>query len=50
MDGRMATSVLYLDNVTVSFDGFSAMNELSLVLEGGEIAPSSDRTAPERRR
>jgi len=30
-------SVLYLDGVTVSFDGFKALNELSLVLEPGEM-------------
>ncbi len=31
------TSVLYLDGVTVSFDGFRALNSLSLVLEPGEM-------------
>jgi urea transport system ATP-binding protein len=30
-------SVLYLDNVTVSFDGFRALNALSLVIEPGEM-------------
>ncbi len=30
-------SVLYLDNVSVSFDGFRALNQLSLVLEPGEM-------------
>ena len=30
-------SLLYLDGVTVSFDGFRALNELSLVLEPGEM-------------
>ena len=30
-------SLLYLDGVTVSFDGFNALNELSLVLEPGEM-------------
>lgn len=30
-------SVLYLDNVSVSFDGFKALNALSLVLERGEM-------------
>jgi urea transport system ATP-binding protein len=30
-------SLLYLDGVTVSFDGFKALNELSLVLEPGEM-------------
>ena len=30
-------SLLYLDGVTVSFDGFKALNSLSLVLEHGEM-------------
>ena len=29
--------LLYLDGVTVSFDGFRALNELSLVIERGEL-------------
>jgi len=29
--------ILYLDNVTVSFDGFRALNALSLVVEPGEL-------------
>jgi len=29
--------ILYLDGVTVSFDGFRALNELSLVVEPGEL-------------
>jgi urea transport system ATP-binding protein len=29
--------ILYLDGVTVSFDGFKALNELSLVVEEGEL-------------
>jgi len=29
--------MLYLDGVTVSFDGFKALNELSLVVEEGEL-------------
>jgi urea transport system ATP-binding protein len=33
----MSDSLLYLDGVTVSFDGFKALNELSLVLEAGEM-------------
>ncbi len=32
-----AGSILYLDNVTVSFDGFKALNALSLVLAPGEL-------------
>jgi urea transport system ATP-binding protein len=32
-----AGSILYLDNVTVSFDGFRALNALSLVIEPGEM-------------
>lgn len=30
-------TLLYLDDVTVSFDGFKALNELSLVVERGEM-------------
>ncbi len=29
--------ILYLDGVSVSFDGFKALNELSLVVEAGEL-------------
>jgi urea transport system ATP-binding protein len=32
-----ATSLLYLDGVTVSFDGFKALNALSLVIAPGEM-------------
>jgi urea transport system ATP-binding protein len=32
-----ADTLLYLDGVTVSFDGFGALNALSLVLEEGEM-------------
>jgi len=31
------TSLLYLDGVSVSFDGFKALNELSLIIEPGEM-------------
>ena len=37
---RQATlgdSILFVDNVSVSFDGFKALNNLSLVLEPGEL-------------
>jgi len=33
----MSDSLLYLDGVSVSFDGFRALNALSLVLEPGEM-------------
>ena len=29
--------ILYLDKVTVSFDGFKALNELTLAIEPGEL-------------
>jgi urea transport system ATP-binding protein len=32
-----ASSLLYLDGVSVSFDGFKALNELSLIVEAGEL-------------
>ena len=30
-------TLLYLDGVSVSFDGFKALNELSLIIEAGEM-------------
>jgi urea transport system ATP-binding protein len=35
--GRLTGAILYLNNVTVSFDGFKALNGLSLVIEPGEM-------------
>ena len=37
MSERAANTLLYLDGVTVSFDGFRALNELSLIIEAGEM-------------
>ncbi len=39
MDGKATTTsaLLYLDGVSVSFDGFKALNELSFVIEPGEM-------------
>jgi len=37
MAERSSGSLLYLDGVSVSFDGFKALNELSLVIEPGEM-------------
>jgi urea transport system ATP-binding protein len=37
MDIRTTTAQLYLDNVSVSFDGFRALNGLSLAVEPGEM-------------
>ncbi|MGV8840170.1 MAG: urea ABC transporter ATP-binding protein UrtD [Bauldia sp.] len=37
MAGKSDGSILYLDGVTVSFDGFRALNSLSLILERGEM-------------
>ncbi len=34
---RAANSILYLDDVSVSFDGFKALNALSLIIEPGEL-------------
>jgi urea transport system ATP-binding protein len=34
---QLTTALLYLDGVSVSFDGFKALNGLSLVLEHGEM-------------
>jgi urea transport system ATP-binding protein len=37
MDTQTTSALLYLDGVTVSFDGFKALNELSFVIEPGEM-------------
>jgi urea transport system ATP-binding protein len=37
MDPRTTTALLYLDGVTVSFDGFRALNKLSFTIEPGEM-------------
>jgi urea transport system ATP-binding protein len=34
---ELTHTILYLDGVSVSFDGFRALNELSLILEPGEM-------------
>ena len=34
---KIATSLLYLNGVSVSFDGFKALNNLSLAIEDGEM-------------
>src|ERR1700745_918154 len=36
-DGRATSAMLYLDGVHVSFDGFKAINNLSLTLAPGEM-------------
>ena len=37
MDARTTTALLYLNGVTVSFDGCRALNNLSLAVETGEM-------------
>jgi urea transport system ATP-binding protein len=37
VDPRTTTALLYLDGVTVSFDGFRALNNLSFTIEAGEM-------------
>ena len=37
MDKQTTSALLYLDGVSVSFDGFKALNELSLIVEPGEM-------------
>src|SRR5262245_41126778 len=37
MEPRTTTALLYLNGVTVSFDGFRALNDLSLTVEPGEM-------------
>jgi urea transport system ATP-binding protein len=36
-DKKTTTSLLYLDGISVSFDGFKALNDLSLIIEPGEM-------------
>jgi len=36
-DPRTTTALLYLDGISVSFDGFKALNKLSFVIEPGEM-------------
>src|SRR5246500_6044953 len=36
-DGRATSALLYLDGVHVTFDGFKAINNLSLILAPGEM-------------
>ena len=37
MDARTTSALLYLDAVSVSFDGFRALNDLSMTVEAGEM-------------
>src|SRR6266446_7843128 len=37
MDGRETSTLLYLDGVSVSFDGFLALNALSFTIDPGEM-------------
>jgi urea transport system ATP-binding protein len=37
MEPHTTSALLYLDGITVSFDGFMALNELSFVIEPGEM-------------
>src|SRR5437762_2965602 len=37
MDARATSALLYLNGITVSFDGFRALNNLSLAVEPGEM-------------
>jgi len=46
----MGHAMLWVDEVTVSFDGFRALDKLSLVLDPASCAASSARTAPARPR
>jgi urea transport system ATP-binding protein len=37
METKTTSSLLYLDGISVSFDGFKALNELSFIVEPGEM-------------
>ncbi len=49
-NGVLTRSLLYLDDVRVTFDGYKALRGLSLVCRPTRCARSSARTAPARRR
>ena len=42
--------LLALEDVSVSFDGFKAVNDLNLYVDNGELRVISGRTAPARPR
>ena len=46
----LTSALLYLNGVNVSFDGFKALNNLSLTIEPGEMRAIIGRTAPARPR
>ena len=46
---RPGETILVVDNVSVSFDGFAALNELSFVVMAGEMRAIIGRTGPARR-
>ncbi|HEY6831310.1 MAG TPA: ATP-binding cassette domain-containing protein, partial [Pseudolabrys sp.] len=37
VDKQTTSALLYLDGISVSFDGFKALNELSFIVEPGEM-------------
>src|SRR5471032_3388029 len=37
IDKQTTSALLYLDGISVSFDGFKALNELSFIVEPGEM-------------
>ena len=37
MEAKTTSALLYLDGISVSFDGFRALNELSFTIEPGEM-------------
>jgi urea transport system ATP-binding protein len=37
MDANTTSALLYLDGISVSFDGFKALNDLSFIIEPGEM-------------
>src|SRR4029077_14484712 len=37
IDKQTTSALLYLDGISVSFDGFKALNELSFIVEAGEM-------------
>ena len=46
----LTQSLLYLDGVSVSFDGYQALRSLSLMLQPGEMRAIIGPNGPARRR
>ena len=46
LDSGAGKNILYLEDITVSFDGFKALNDLTMYIKTGDCVVLSARTAP----